>query len=231
MSGLRLRAPLIGALATALVAGVVFVGGATSANAKDPADTRVKNYQEQFIDPQAPVGTEAKSSTKASAKAQLDSPVETKAANPDSASDLTAVSSEAGGRWTSLPSLPAGSDAYHLIMGPKGKILLLAGSGNNSAVFEAGTFKSYVWKPSTGELKPLKTPTDMFCAGHMLMSNGQGIAAGGTTDYSPWKGSKALYTFDFASETFVRAEEHGGRPLVPQCGQHPWWQRLDRWRI
>ena len=45
-----------------------------------------------------------------------------------------------------------------------------------------------------------------LCAGHMLMSNGQGIAAGGTTDYSPWKGSKALYTFDFGSEKFVRQQ-------------------------
>ena len=47
----------------------------------------------------------------------------------------------------------------------------------------------------------------MFCAGHMLLSNGQGIAAGGTTDYSPWKGSKALYTFDFGTETFIRQKD------------------------
>ena len=53
----------------------------------------------------------------------------------------------------------------------------------------------------------LKVPTDMFCAGHMLMSNGEGIAAGGTTDYSkPWKGSKALYTFDFEHEVFTKQE-------------------------
>jgi hypothetical protein len=203
MSRVRLRTPLFGALGTALIAGVVLLGGAGAADAKDSA-ARINEDQKQFLDPQAPIGTEAKSSKKTSKKVTLDSPVETTAAKPDSASDLRVSSSAAGGRWTSLPSLPAGSNAYHLIMGPAGKILLIAGSGNNSAVFEAGTFKSYIWTPSTGALKLLKTPTDMFCAGHMLMSNGDGIAAGGTTDYSPWKGSKALYTFDFGAEEFKR---------------------------
>ncbi len=214
MSRMRLRTPLLGALVTALIAGAVFLGGAGSADAKDNA-ARVKNYQQQFIDPQAPIGTEAKSSKKVSAKVDLDAPVQTKAANPDSASDLRALADSSGGSWESLPKLPSGSNAYHLIMGPDGKILLIAGSGNNSAVFEAGTFKSYIWDPMSDAppreltkcVRPDQTsctPTDMFCAGHMLMSNGQGIAAGGTTDYSPWKGSKALYTFDFDSETFIR---------------------------
>ena len=206
MSGVRLRTPLFGALGTALIAGVVFLGGAGAADAKD-SEAQTKSYQKQFLDPQAPIGTEAKSSKKkASSKVTLDSPVETKAADPDSASDLTALADTSGGSWGRLPSLPSGSNAYHLIMGPGGKILLIAGSGNNSAVFEAGTFKAYVWKPTTGALTELKVPTDMFCAGHMLMSNGDGIAAGGTTDYSPWKGSKALYTFDFEHEVFTKQE-------------------------
>jgi Domain of unknown function (DUF1929) len=207
MSRVRLRTPLFGALGTALIAGVVFLGGAGAADAKDNA-ARIRDDQKQFLDPQAPIGTEAKSSEKkASSKVTLDSPVVTKAANPDSASDLRVLPTTDAGRWTSLPSLPAGSNAYHLIMGPGGKILLIAGSGNNSAVFEAGTFKAYIWEPMAGNLRQLKNvPNDMFCAGHMLMSNGQGIAAGGTTDYSPWKGSKALYTFDFEHEVFTKQQ-------------------------
>ncbi len=205
MSRARLRTPLLGAAATALAAGLIFLGGAGAADAKDN-DARTKSYQEQFLDPQAPIGTEAKTRKKASTQVHLDSPVETNAVSPDTASLLSVLPTADGGRWTSLPSLPSGSNAYHLIMGPKGKILLLAGSGNSSAAFDAGTFKSYLWEPTAGALKPLTTPTDMFCAGHMLMSNGQGIAAGGTTDYSPWKGSKALYTFDFTTETFVRQQ-------------------------
>ena len=173
MSRARLRAPLVGALITASLAGAVFLGGATSANAEDAADTRVKNYQEQFIDPQAPIGTEAKSSKKANANVQLDSPVATTAANPDSASDLTALAETAGGSWQKLPSLPSGSNAYHLIMGPGGKILLIAGSGNSSTVFAAGTFKSYIWTPTTGATQrahDVRTsrPGELYSHGHVL---------------------------------------------------------------
>jgi hypothetical protein len=207
MSKVRLRTPLLGALITALISVVVFLGGAASADAKDNA-ARTANNQEQLLDPQAPVGTEAKSSKAAKAKTAVDSPVQTEAADPDSASDLKALAEADGGEWTRLPTLPPGSNAYHLIMGPKGKILLLAGSGNSADVFEAGTFKSYLWEPSSGALKPLTTPTDMFCAGHMLMSNGEAIAAGGTTRYKtdklPWQGSRALYTFDFNTEKFTK---------------------------
>jgi hypothetical protein len=207
MSKVRLRTPLLGALITALISAVVFLGGAASADAKDNA-ARTANNQEQFLDPQAPIGTEAKSSKTAKAKAAVDSPVQTQAADPDNASDLKALAEADGGEWTRLPTLPPGSNAYHLIMGPKGKILLLAGSGNSAEVFEAGTFKSYLWEPSSGALKPLTTPTDMFCAGHMLMSNGEAIAAGGTTRYKtdklPWQGSRGLYTFDFNAEKFTK---------------------------
>jgi hypothetical protein len=207
MSKVCLRTPLLGALITALISVVVFLGGAASADAKDNA-ARTANNQEQLLDPQAPIGTEAKSSKAAKAKAAVDSPVQTEAADPDSASDLKSLAEADGGEWTRLPALPPGSNAYHLIMGPKGKILLLAGSGNSAEVFEAGTFKSYLWEPSSGALKPLTTPTDMFCAGHMLMSNGEAIAAGGTTRYKtdkiPWQGSRALYTFDFNTEKFTK---------------------------
>jgi galactose oxidase-like protein len=210
MSRVRLRTPFFGALGTALIAGVVFFGGAGAADAKDSA-ARIRDEQKQFIDPQAPIGTEAKSSKLASKGAEVDSPVQTTAAKPDSASDLRVAPSSEGGRWTSLPSLPSGSNAYHMIMGPGGKILLLAGSGNSSDVFEAGTFESYLWTPESGILKKLKTPDDMFCAGHMLMSNGDAIAAGGTTAYrasgSPWKGSKALYTFDFNLGEFHKQQD------------------------
>ena len=47
------------------------------------------------------------------------------------------------------------------------------------------------------------------------MSNGQAVAAGGTagykTDKTPWKGSKALYTFDFEKG------EHGSSPNKRIC--------------
>jgi Domain of unknown function (DUF1929) len=220
MARARLRTPLLGAVITALAAGAIFLGGTGAADAKDSA-ARIKNEQTQFLDPQAPVGTEAKTSKTIKAKVDVDSPVQTTAANPDSASDLKALANTAGGSWSELKSLPSGANAYHLIMGPNGKILLIAGSGNSSDVFDAGTFKSYIWQPATGDLHELPrcktgetsdcTPADMFCAGHMLLSTGDAIAAGGTAGYrtssSPWKGLDSLYTFDFDSKTFVKQDK------------------------
>jgi Domain of unknown function (DUF1929) len=211
MSRTRLHTPLLGALVGALTAGALFLGGAGAADAED-SRAQTAEDQEQLIDPQAPIGTEAKSAEAAkAANAEVDSPVQTKATDPDSASDLQKLANTSGGHWSKLPSLPEGSNAYHLIMGPKGKILMLAGSGNSADVFEAGTFKAYIWRQSTGKLDELpKVPDDMFCAGHMLMSNGEAIAAGGTTGYktdkSPWKGSKALYTFNFETEEFEKQQ-------------------------
>jgi hypothetical protein len=220
MARARLRTPLLGAVVTALAAGAIFLGGTGAADAKD-SSAHIKNEQKQFLDPQAPIGTEAKTSKTTSKNVKVDAPVQTAAANPDSTSDLKVLSDNSGGSWSKLPSLPSGSNAYHLIMGPKGKILLIAGSGNSSDVFDAGTFKSYIWEPKTDTLDELPrcktgqdgghcTPVDMFCAGHMLMSTGDAIAAGGTAAYrtsnSPWKGLKALYTFDFDSEKFVKQQ-------------------------
>ena len=62
--------------------------------------TRTAKDQEQLIDPQAPVGTEAKSARSVTAKTEVDSPVQTTAADPDSASDLQKLASTDGGRWT-----------------------------------------------------------------------------------------------------------------------------------
>ncbi|HYP45201.1 MAG TPA: galactose oxidase-like domain-containing protein [Propionibacteriaceae bacterium] len=171
------------------------------------AEVQLKQQQKSLLDQEAPAGTDITSHR----AGMHDAPVMRAAARPDSTRVLAAQATSTGGRWSRLASLPKGFNAYHMIMGPGGKILLIAGSGNNSALFKAGTFKAYIWSPTKGVTKTLNTPTDMFCSGHMLMSNGQGLAAGGTAAYSAWKGSKGLYTFDFSSETFKRQRDmtHG----------------------
>jgi hypothetical protein len=98
MARARLRTPLLGAVITALAAGAIFLGGTGAADAKDSA-ARIKNEQTQFLDPQAPIGTEAKTSKATSKKVEVDSPVQTNAANPDSASDLKVLPTNDGGRF------------------------------------------------------------------------------------------------------------------------------------
>jgi hypothetical protein len=196
----RFRAFFFAGLIIDLLAMASALGGLAAADDTSTPKAILRNYQKAFLDPEAPAGTDVMSHH----HHMQDTPVKTAAANPDRKSDVQSLRANSGGRWTTLAPLPSGFNAYHMIMGPGGKILLIAGSGNNADVFAAGTFKSYVWSPTRGVIKTLVTPSDMFCAGHMLMSNGQGLAAGGTVGYSPWKGSRALYTFDFATETFQR---------------------------
>jgi hypothetical protein len=166
-------------------------------------------YQQQFEDPQASDATTGH--THQDHVPTQDSAGPMAAAGVDPADTLKPLALNVGGRWSSLRTLPAGTNAYHMIMGPGGKIVLIAGSGNDANVFAAGTFKAYMWSPTQGIQKTLTVPIDMFCAGHMLLSNGKGLAVGGTSGYKPWKGARATYTFDFTSETFVRQTDmqHG----------------------
>ena len=62
----------------------------------------------------------------------------------------TQVPPEAGGSWRSFPPVPTGFNATHVVAGPGGKVLLIAGSGLSATNFQAGTFRSYVWDPASG---------------------------------------------------------------------------------
>ncbi|MDP9428541.1 MAG: galactose oxidase, partial [Actinomycetota bacterium] len=64
-----------------------------------------------------------------------------------------------------------------------GKVLLVAGSGNDAKDFEAGSFQTVVWNPATGDTKEVPTPEDLFCSGHAYLPNGNLLIAGGTRKY------------------------------------------------
>lgn len=160
----------------------------------------LKAYQAQFLDPQAnysgvdippPVGTDDHSGHDGMADAGVYS------------SGFTPLPPEVGGQWDYLPSFPREFNALHVVAGPNGKILLVAGSGKNKANFAAGTFTSYIWDPMTDERREIPTPSDMFCAGHTLLPDGRALVGGGTSAYGPgFKGSKALYAFNFTTEQY-----------------------------
>ena len=152
------------ALVTALIAGVVFLGGAGAADAKDSQARTGKTRSSSSI--RRLRSAPRRNRQEASAKAEVDSPVQTKAADPDSASDLQELAEHVRRPLDEAAVAALGIQRVPPDHGSGGKILLIAGSGNNSDVFEAGTFKSYIWEPETGALAELKTfPTDMFCAG------------------------------------------------------------------
>jgi Domain of unknown function (DUF1929) len=88
------------------------------------------------------------------------------------------------GRWTKL-DIPARFrvNGIHSTLLYNGDVLIMAGSGNNQAFFDAGTFKTLLLNPVTMQEKLIPTPWDLFCAGHIELPDGNILLAGGTARY------------------------------------------------
>lgn len=129
------------------------------------------------------------------------------------------------GTWTvSNTQMPL--RALHTTLLSDGRILLIAGSGNDGNMFAAGQFTASVWNPTTDVYTPIPVPYDMFCAGHVTLPDGKVLIAGGTESYptdaqgpTTFKGSKKSYYFDPADNRF--------HPLSDMAGAH-WYPSLTK---
>ncbi|CAL9431068.1 hypothetical protein SUDANB58_02051 [Streptomyces sp. enrichment culture] len=79
-------------------------------------------------------------------------------------------------------------NTIHAALLHTGKVLLVAGSGNNQDNFDAKKYDTRVWDPVKGTIKKVPTPTDLFCTGHTQLANGNLLIAGGTKRYEKLKG-------------------------------------------
>ncbi|MEU4425262.1 galactose oxidase-like domain-containing protein [Actinoplanes sp. NPDC024001] len=88
------------------------------------------------------------------------------------------------GHWARLP-VPRGYrvNAIHAALLHTGKVLIIAGSGNNKDAFEEKSFRTVLYDPRTDRFTEVETPTDVFCAGHTFLPNGNLLVAGGTKSY------------------------------------------------
>ena len=88
------------------------------------------------------------------------------------------------GLWTKL-NIPVQFrvNGIHSTLLYNGDVLIMAGSGNNQAYFNAGTFKTLLLNPVTMQEKLIPTPWDLFCAGHIELPDGNILLAGGTARY------------------------------------------------
>jgi hypothetical protein len=95
------------------------------------------------------------------------------------------------GRWDII-NLPKEFrlNTIHASMLPTGKILLVAGSGNNLTNFDdyyndgaISVLKTVVLNPTTMQVTVVPTPSDLFCSGHALLQTGNVLIAGGTSGY------------------------------------------------
>lgn len=112
------------------------------------------------------------------------------------------------GHWDVI-DLPADLrlNAIHAALLSSGKILIVAGSGNSTAMFDAGTFKSLLYDPAGGTSKLIDTPADMFCGGQAMLPDGTMLIAGGTQRYEDLSPTHA-------GGVMVVKNENPDKPLV-----------------
>ncbi|WP_406863192.1 kelch motif-containing protein [Streptomyces sp. HUAS MG47] len=88
------------------------------------------------------------------------------------------------GSWQGLDVPPGFKvNAIHAALLHTGKVLLIAGSGNDQKKFDSGTFETILWDPAKNTFKKIPTPEDFFCAGHSQLPDGRLLVAGGTARY------------------------------------------------
>lgn len=79
-------------------------------------------------------------------------------------------------------------NTIHAALLRTGKVLLVAGSGNNQDNFDAKKYDTRIWDPVKGTVEKVPTPNDLFCTGHTQLANGNLLIAGGTKRYEKLKG-------------------------------------------
>ncbi|MFI5669301.1 galactose oxidase-like domain-containing protein [Streptomyces sp. NPDC051704] len=128
----------------------------------------------------------------------------------------------AKGRWEVIPAKnPVRS--MHAVVLKNGKVLLIAGSGNDIAQFNAGTFTSAVYDPANGSFKTIPTPVDMFCSGHVQLSDGRVLVMSGNKGYPSadgrigYQGLKDSYVFDPATEAYTKTNDLNGGHWYPSA--------------
>jgi hypothetical protein len=103
------------------------------------------------------------------------------------------------GQWTTMPyTMPI--NPIHVALLSTGKVLIVAGSGNNPPVTN---FQAAVWDPQTGTITTQSVGWDMFCNGMVVMPDGRAFINGGTIRYNPsFYGAANVSVFDPISNKF-----------------------------
>lgn len=79
-------------------------------------------------------------------------------------------------------------NTIHAALLHTGKVLLVAGSGNDAKNFKAKSFRTVLWDPVKNSFKNIPTPNDLFCSGHNQLPDGKLLVAGGTQRYETLQG-------------------------------------------
>ncbi|MXM63358.1 DUF1929 domain-containing protein [Streptomyces sp. HUCO-GS316] len=104
-------------------------------------------------------------------------------------------------------------NTIHAALLRTGKVLLVAGSGNNQDNFDAKRFDTRIWDPVKGTIKKVPTPSDLFCTGHTQLADGRLLIAGGTKRYEKLKGDVTK-----AGGLMIVHNENPDRPITLPAG-------------
>jgi hypothetical protein len=118
------------------------------------------------------------------------------------------------GSWDTL-AYKSPVRAVHAALLHTGKVLLIAGSGNDETEFNAKTFRTVIWDPTNGKFTEVPTPWDAFCAGHVFLPDGKLLVAGGTKGYEDltktprvnYSGLKDSYVFNPDTEKYEKVSD------------------------
>ncbi|BCJ58327.1 hypothetical protein Jiend_17490 [Micromonospora endophytica] len=126
------------------------------------------------------------------------------------------------GKWEVMP-FESPVRGIHSVVLHNGKVLLIAGSGNDPEAFAAGTFTTAVYDPADGSFTNVATPADLFCAGHVQLADGRVLVMGGNKDYPTadgtvgYKGLRDSFLFDPATNTYTRTNDMSGGHWYPSA--------------
>ncbi|MFE2039516.1 galactose oxidase-like domain-containing protein [Streptomyces sp. NPDC059477] len=104
-------------------------------------------------------------------------------------------------------------NTIHAALLRTGKVLLVAGSGNDQDNFDAKQFDTRIWDPVKDTIKKVPTPTDLFCTGHTQLANGNLLIAGGTKRYEKLEGDVTK-----AGGLMVVHNENPDKPITLPAG-------------
>ncbi len=111
------------------------------------------------------------------------------------------------GSWRTL-AYPMSINPIHLALLNTGKVLVIAGSGNDPSVTD---FQAEIWDPQTGTQSVMPLTWDMFCNGMIVLPDGRPFVNGGNLQYDPFYGLPRNAVFDPITSTFtdVQSMAHG----------------------
>ncbi len=107
------------------------------------------------------------------------------------------------GQWSTLPFLMP-INPIHLALTRDGKVLVVAGSGNDADETE---FRAVVWNAPNDSFVSYTFNWDMFCNGMSVLPDGRVFINGGNLQYDPFFGERRNAVYDPVTGTFTDIED------------------------